>query len=689
MNLKTCTLCNKSIKRNFKSNRCRFCYETERNKALIAEIGLNFLAAGVFNDEVFKICLSDLEQFKVMRQDVRMATRVASVLSQEEILKPQIWPEAVALSKKLAIRYSSRPQIRCPIMRLSHDLEKNAKDHAPEFRLENNLMAFDSATRHLVRAYFDEVSKAQKSKITIIRMSKCIWRLQRYLNLNGSDLFKPSSTVAQDYFNSLNSESVANTHKILAQLRRFYHWSITHGLSTINPFEGWYPESMNRVCEKCRKSRVFTENNQLFDVCWNNSLYLARLNLLSQTYQAASPYNQHLFDLYIKYLKRSGIRREYVIATESLIKFLEKKPLPAIRSWHSVTALSKELTREQKPPLHIICPFIKIGRMLQELGVLPIRQLDKEVTLETIFSKCPEETSRALRRYSQQLIKMKCAMGGVHTMIYTIAKFQYWLTKYEPALSLFTLSEKTALAYLQALRDRDRSGIQRKAFKRFYRWAMLERLTLMNPFGGIPVPKIARSHCVCGDQQIRKIELYVKNSASDPEYALMLTLVLYWGLTTVELAMSTIEIHDSQIWINLYRRQLRRGRKSRNREQVLKIPLEPSWLSSLQKKYIRLWRERYELTQRNFPNQPLMLRRSSVGRSTRPLTIDTVINYFYKATIAATGQRIPPNVVRRTSGHIHVDHGDASRLTKLGWSQSYCHGFSYLPRTYFTPSKKS
>jgi hypothetical protein len=324
--------------------------------------------------------------------------------------------------------------------------------------------------------------------------------------------------------------------------------------------------------------------------------------------------------------------------------------------------------------------------MLQELGVLPVRQLDKEVALEALFSRCDPETARVLRRYCEQLAKTRYATRGRYGAVRMVFEFQLWLTKHELELGLFTVSEKNVLRYLHALNDRDRSGIRRQVLSRFYRWAQVEKLTLMNPVQGVPVPKMAKILEVCSDHQIRKIELYVKNPASDPEYALILALVLYWGITTLELALSSVDFRDSQIWIILYRRELSRGRKTHYRDQVLKLPLDPLWLASLQKRYTQLWRERLTQAKKNFPNQPLILRRSARDRSTRPLAVGRVIDLFCDATIAATGQRIPPNVVRRTSGHIHVDRGDASRLTKLGWSKTYSHAFSYRPRTYFTSS---
>jgi hypothetical protein len=266
--------------------------------------------------------------------------------------------------------------------------------------------------------------------------------------------------------------------------------------------------------------------------------------------------------------------------------------------------------------------------MLEALGIIAPKYLERDGLLETLYSRCPEQVSRALRRYGQQLLKRGGSAGGHYKTIRTVAEFQIWLSKNEPALDLLTASQDTVLRYLNALNDRDRSGIRRRALNRFYRWAQLEKVVLMNPAKTIPVPKLSRSMGVLADQQIREIESFVKNPNSDPEFALVLALVLYWGLTAMELALSTIEIHDGEIWIYLYRRQLGSGRKSHNRDQVLKIPKTPAWLEQLQARYLRVWQERFARARKSFPYQPLILGRSAHNRSNRPRHASYALRLF-------------------------------------------------------------
>lgn len=698
MNDKFCSECTKKVNELFiRGQWCRPCSRIKLRRQAIASIQLNFSVnlASPFNQRIFDMCCADLERFKVRMRDIAMLERLANDLTREPIPEPQSWQEVLTLSSRLGIRYSAEgsptKKIKCPVLRWGLDLKMKAKAQrqADEMvkRFETTLLDYDSKARPFVRAYLEEYLAKSENYQEMVRKNRRLRHFCRYLK-SDDDFLNPQPQAFQAYFK--NQNRITNTLRIKDHLNRFYVWSVSHGHTKIDPFKNWISPRVRKLCARCREMRMFNSNHDICAACRQGLQCLRRLDKLILSHRAVSPYNQHLFDLYIKYIKRSKIDPQHIVATEALIQFLKNRPsMPAIRSWRHVLALSNALTQEHGCKLHGGCPIVKIGRMLQELGVLPIRERDREIDVDRVLSRCEASVGEIFRRYSQHLINKKCAMGGVYTNIATLTSFHRWVAKNHAHLSLFTLSEKIALDYLDGLRDHDRSGIRRKALNRFYRWSKLERLTLINPFGKIPVPKPARSMCVCSDQQIAQIEKYVKSTDSDPEFALILTLVLYWGLSGVELSASTIDIHDEQIWINLYRRELRRGRSSYNRDQILKLPTQPRWLGLLQKRYIKLWQVRFDHAKKDFPNQTLLLRRHRKNRSTRPMTIDQIIDLFCEATIAATGVRIPPNVVRRTSGHIHVDHGDASRLAQLGWSKATCSSFSWLPRTYYSPTKTS
>jgi site-specific recombinase XerD len=690
LKLKPCSRCKKETQMRFKNDHCRGCYEVTQNEEALRELRHGFVAAGAWNGRIFEACLDDLTRLSVKRQDVKELTRLACILSEEFIPEPQTWREARALASRLAIRYSIHDgKGSDTILRLAKDLENEGRPIGPDLphaeRFETVFQEFDPTVRKIVWTYLDEITTSRKSRKTTL---KSALRLERFeQSLNGGHLFLPNQDVARAYFDSFNSGVFTTVHEVLTELRRFYRWSIKNGHATENPFEGWYPARLSQPCKTCHKTSIVKNRFQVCDGCYASVIYLAKLDRIVASYRPPSPYNRHVFDLYLKCVRRSFIRAPHIAAARALIEYLEANPVEAVRTWSALDALSDDFYKKIKNPAKIVCPITKIGNMLQEVGILPIRQTDREGMLEMLYARCDLAASELLRRYDRHLIQARNSMTGRYGTVRFVFELQYWLTLNEPHHQLFTLSERTALRYLHELGDRDRSGIRRQVLAKFYRWARSERLTLMNPFEGIAVPKFAKIICVCSDQQIGQIERYVKNPKSDPEYALLLALVLYWGLTMPEAAMSSIDMNDRQISIYLHRRELSLRRKSHNRDQVLTLPVDPLWLGSLQIRYIQMWRARFEKTQKSFPIQPLILKRSAAARTNRHLHSHTVARLFIQATTAATGKEIPPGVVRRTSGHIHVDHGDASRLTKLGWSKTHANGFSFRPRRYFSPKK--
>ena len=685
--MENCFLCKKRARALFWGC-CRRCSALMGNVRQVEEVDRNFKSKSPFNHRVLKLFLADLRPVALKPRHVKMVKRVAEALSSEIFHVPGTWAYARTVSKKLDVRYPKRLELSCPVLRITKELETEGKvalDHPSLRRLEIVLEAFDSKTRKGVEEYLHFAAKDSPY------MAHSIARSLRHYHrsLKGGDLFDPNIEQARFYFEGSTSWALATEAEIWVLLNRFYYWSVEKRYSRLNPFENFCPEKLKRTCPKCAIEFYFRRHDQHCPSCAVPVPVQKKFERLVAQYQAASPYNQQLFELYRKHVSLLTITSKHIEMADAFMKYLATASIPAIRSWKEALALSQQFLNSQKQELRAPCPIMTVAKMLEELGVLPIRQIDREIHLEKIYSRCDADTAFALRRYSEHLLRIRCAKRGRYSSVRTVFEFYLWLMDHEPSYALFTASEEVVTRHLLSRRNKDHSGIRRHTLNRFYSWAKFECLTLLNPTEKIPVPKPQRSLLVCSDHQIRLLESYVKKPESDPEYALILTLALYWGLTVLELALSTIEIRDSrELWIYVYRKELGRGRKFYNREQVLKLPLNSPWLAALQTRYILMWRERYEQARKDFPTQPLLLSRARQGRTNRHLHNHSALDLFYEATLAATGTRIPPNVVRRTSGHIHTDHGDASRLTKLGWSKSMATDFSFLPRNYFSSTKK-
>ena len=664
---------------------CQGCYRQVPFKKELEEIRAAFQAPGEIEAQIFDAFFKSLSLQKITAVDIEFATQLSEALCREGGLEIRSWADALRISRKLGIRYTTRRETRYhPVFAVAEALEKAGKipaDYDTATRLERNLAKFRPENRPVIERYFDEAARlgSPRSKN---KMAARLLDFERYLG--GKDLFRHDPESARAYIRQLPVRAGKETYVEFTRLRRFFRWSVKAELSSVNPYADWRPEDRFAIpCETCGKTRPAKNHSRLCDTCFQKTSALAShapLAELAQSFRAPSAYNQHLFSLYISYLKRHAVLEPHLAATAALISWLESRPIEAIRSWSDVAALSGEFHGQQEPAVLRGCPIEKIARMLQELGVLPLREIDREVQTEKLIDACPEN-SRILRRYYEQLKTIKYRSRSRYGTIRMLVEVQYWLRDHHPEHNLATVSREILAQYIVSLGDQDRGGIRRYVLRRFYRWMCLEKLALVNPMEGEQLPRSIRKICVCTDQQIRKIEEFVKNPKSNSEQALLLTLSLYWGFNAKDLAFASMEIHDSQIWILAHRQPLTRGRHSHYRDQVLKLPVTPEWLGRLQKRYIQAWRGRFDKIQKNFPVQPLVLAK----RRNRHLSSISVMDLFYKATLAATGIKIPSSVVRRTSAHIHTHYGDATRLAKLGWAKTHCHDFSVYPRTYFMP----
>lgn len=72
------------------------------------------------------------------------------------------------------------------------------------------------------------------------------------------------------------------------------------------------------------------------------------------------------------------------------------------------------------------------------------------------------------------------------------------------------------------------------------------------------------------------------------------------------------------------------------------------------------------------------------GLTNNYLSRKTIHGRFQNATFEATGIEIPPKVVKQTCGHLHSQSGDASALSRLGWSNQFAFHYTWLPREIWT-----
>ena len=350
---KTCELCKRQVNRLFLKKWCHPCFCIDLGRQAIQVIRLEFSSTGVFNQLIFKTCCSDLEQFKVRMRDIAMLARVAEILGDKPIPEPSSWQEVLALSQRLGICYSAEKsptyKIKCPVLRWGFELKiKGRADKrvkARKNRFELALLDFDPNSRQIIRIYLNQLAN-NSSPHTILKTNLRLRRFGRYLKSGEGDFLNPPSGTLQAYFDFIKP-GIANAHTIRYDLRRFYVWSLKQGHSWVNPFDGWTLPRQSRVCNQCKKTRIFSLNEHLCDSCHGGSQYLKRLDRWVQLYRAPWSYNQDLFDLYIKYLRRSRISASCLVDSRALAELLNEREIPTLRSWRAVVGEARALAVKQ------------------------------------------------------------------------------------------------------------------------------------------------------------------------------------------------------------------------------------------------------------------------------------------------------------------------------------------------------
>lgn len=227
-----------------------------------------------------------------------------------------------------------------------------------------------------------------------------------------------------------------------------------------------------------------------------------------------------------------------------------------------------------------------------------------------------------------------------------------------------------------------RDGIKYNYVNRYYKWTLYKGLVDSNPISNIKVNRVKGKVNILGDGLVKQLISFVHNRNSDPEQALMITLVFFWGLRTCDLGHASIIIDDKHLKVKLRRKHLTKGRSRYNREEIIIFPRELKWLNELQTRFLENWITQYNKVKKTYPNSPLLLHKK--GLTNNFLSKQVINRRFQAATFAATGIKIPASIVKQTCGHLHSQSGDASALSRLGWSDQFAFQYTWLPRQLWT-----
>ncbi len=667
---------------------CRRCYTKRINSRALEKIVYGFKPKSEYNDELFKLFINDFNNRHIKNSDIPVAKRFASFLEVSSVAKILSWQDIFDLSSSANIRYTNHAVHGCPFKRVGRGMQRQGLivniRLSRTGQLVNLMSSFPKEVRPMMNEFYQEVAKAHRRTSSALKILVSVNVFSKFI---GKPVLEAKSEDAEKFIVDLGKYSSAHFTERVRSLKRFFAWAKAKGICGGNPFENKKFDHLLRLCPDCRKMKYFWTSDSFCDECYRNNLFTKLDKALVATASIKWEYNQHLLGLYSKYITRYKIKSRHVQVTKLLIKFLMASEIKPLKSWLDVGNARRAFMQYHgltKAPAGG-CPIEKAAYVLQELGVIPIREEDRTIYIESAIKSADKKIAVIIREYLQSQRHLGRSNRSLHSTFSMIHKFHLWLVE-NGCHDIFAASETLACQYLLAVPTQDKTGVLRKVLNRFYRWALYKRKTIYNPFASIETIVPQSSIEICPNEITKKLERFIKSSISDPESALLLCLILYFGFTATDLAMATLDMSCKQLCITLHRGELSYAHKTYKRDQVLKLPTEPDWILRLQNRYRSFWQERFKKIKQNIPSSPLFLRSDSRhGRSLRTLAIRDRVK---TATNAAVGFEIPVSVIRRTGAHVYSRQIDAAILPEFGWSRDYSYDFVWRQRRFFTPKPK-
>lgn len=376
-----------------------------------------------------------------------------------------------------------------------------------------------------------------------------------------------------------------------------------------------------------------------------------KLTQMAKELQPASEYNRYLFSLYLKYINRFIVYPHQVAQAKNYKQMIENKDIPNIKSWGDIHQLAAQYHSIYGKPPNSGNPFIKTGKMLQELGVLPPKGKYNQHHFYKFSDEINAITNGATRSFINFLPTSHRSLGTNLQIIYIIKDFAKWM-KWQN-IELHQANQNMITGYLDyILSQGQKSSTKNQIFSYlnfYYRWQQDKGVMDYNPCTGLPTSNWSRQLLTCAPLQYKQLWTYIKNPNSDSQLAMILALILVWAFRNHDLCHAKLEFKGDDFKI-IMPRIYKRG-KHWNREQVLLLPQEPHWFLNLQHRFKSQWISHYQQLKKTFPHQYLMLAQT---RDIRPLSEATMVNRVYQATLAATNQKIPLRVLRQTCGTIYA-----------------------------------
>lgn len=260
-------------------------------------------------------------------------------------------------------------------------------------------------------------------------------------------------------------------------------------------------------CVRCLAYRKIYVSGRCYG-CYQDDLVRIRLEKIESRFvNPASLYNQHLFGLYLTYVRRYRMSYDHVRPTRLLAEYLTQTPLRPIRSWNAVIQLSRAhpLTRSPGRPAHDNgCAWTKIGYMLQELGVLGPKSGESQNQIQSRLEDLDSKTAALVTDFSQQLKKSGRTDLTLLRHLSLLRTFSHWLAALDPPETLLLANQMSIECYLEFMTRAYSQAYVVTSFRRlaaFYRWAKRQNLILQDPTQEIRLSRPTEKILICSKTQ--------------------------------------------------------------------------------------------------------------------------------------------------------------------------------------------
>lgn len=673
---KLCKEC-KNHNTHYRYSLCNGCLNEMRTKKLYG-LCASFSSPWKYNNYLFKLYSTYQKRCKINTEIIKRTKILIDILESMPVPKFFNWIDIYEFSDFLSIGESQdNPRQKCPFYLIGRLLEE-AGGIEKEYKVYPIFLCyriFQIEFQPIIKRYMTDVLKAEH------HIDVAIWHLRiirDFAIFKQVDLLNINNKKIINYLNHLaENTDILEFKERISVIRKFYDWLVNEKNLSNNPFIPLDYSGLKGMCSRCNKLKIITKKTTHCSFCTNDIKIFNYIASFKIKFTKDEEYSKYLFELYLIYIKRFRVIYSSWVESKQLILILKSGQVDSLLSWEDVTKASLLYKKSYGKRILKGCPFIKIGNMLVEIGVIPPRALDEELKLGRGLARLSSLLKPIVTEYCHSLVKRKRKVITAHQVVLRILYFEKWLILNYPEAEFFNVEINIIQFYLAQTKSGSRMAHQ-LALRRFFRWCCFNKICDKNPFELLGVSRLQSHLTICSNEQINSLIKYLKASKNDPSLSIMIALSLFWGFGSKELIFSNFKINNNQIEIHVFQRSLSYAHKSANRSKVFIIPQRPKWFFELQQRYIENWNLKF--SHLHWPSELRPLFPPPRGVFNRPLDKTVLNEYIAQATKTATGKSIPIKILRYTSGHLNVRGLDGSLLTQLGWSSASAFRYTWVPR---------